>query len=125
MTTLVDYKKRVEALIEKMKEIEVIDDYRYGYWYLGYSYSKKTKYCLAIRSGDDEEKVYKIHDNTLRSLLNIYDTPDILTICLVVEDILKIMKEDQIEKMFILLYEVLERTLYEALYFIEEEQIYG
>ena len=125
MTALVEYKKRVKNLIEKMKEIEVSDDYRYGYWYIGYSYEKKTRYCLAIRSGNNEEKVYEIHDSLLRSLLNVYDLPDILTVCLVIEDILKFMKEDHTEEMFILLYELLEKTLYEALDFIEEEEMYS
>ncbi len=119
---LYEYQKKINELIQKFEEIDIIHDYRDGYRYLGYSYDKKTSYKLAIRTGIYEEKVFTcISDGLVRRLLYIYEVEDILTVILVTEDIFRIMKENDSDELFVLLYEVLIETLYEALYTIDEE----
>ena len=118
---LMSYKKRVEGLLKKMDEIYIIHDFRNGCNYLGYSYQKESYYCLAFRTGRREEVVYKgVTDNRIRRLLYGTDENDLLTLCLTVEDIFKLMKENDSYTMFETIFILIHEALNDALFMLED-----
>ena len=118
---LIAFKKRIIGLQRKMEEMDIVHDFRAGYNYLGYSYSKGSYYSLCFRTGRKEDRVYKnIKDITIRRLLYATDERDILRICLTVEDIIRLMNENDSYSIFETIYFLMEEALNEAIFTVED-----